>query len=120
MAPLAQENKKEPVIDQTKQKELTSHDSSKRAEKAQKMKEQLLNSQAQGSVATKAKTMTNASGDMSPEQKQNMEKFFEWTPPPPPETMGQKLERKIKQNPLVPVGEYCCVMYSNNLKSSSL
>ena len=110
MAPLAQENKKESAIDQTKQNELTSpNDSPKRAEKAHKMKEQLLNAQAQGSTATKNKTVTNASGDMSPEQKQNMEKFFEWTPPPAPETMGEKFKRKIKQNPLVPVGEYCCV-----------
>lgn len=114
MAPIAQENEKESAIHQTKQKELTSpSDTSKRAEKAQKMKEQLLNTQAQGSAAAKTKTATNASGDMSPEQKQNMENFFEWTPPPPPETMGQKLERKIKQNPLVPVGEYCCVIFFN-------
>ena len=117
MAPIVQENKKESAIDQTKQKELASpHDSSKRAEKEQKMKEQLLNAQAQGSAAVKMKTVTNARGDMSPEQKQNMEKFFEWTPPPPPETMGQKLKRKIKQNPMVPVGEYSCVIFFFHFK----
>lgn len=75
-----------------------------RAEKAKKMKEQLLSAQTQGSVAER--TVANTSSDMSREEKQTMEKFFEWSPPPAPETMGQKFERKVKQNPFVPVGEY--------------
>lgn len=49
---------------------------------------------------------TEASGagdDIS--QKKQMEEFFEWTPAPEPETMTQRLKRKVKQNPLVPIGE---------------
>ena len=101
MAPLA-ENEVAKVDNQTEQKEQThQNDSVKREEKAQKMKERLLNAQAQGIEERKA---GNASTDMSPELKQEMEKFFVWTPPPPPETMGEKLKRKVKQNPIVPIG----------------
>lgn len=38
-----------------------------------------------------------------------MEEFFEWTPAPEPETMTQRLKRKVKQNPLVPIGAFCTV-----------
>ena len=101
MAPLA-EKEVSKIDNQTEKKEQTQqNDSVKREEKAQKMKERLLNAQAQGIEERKA---GNASADMSPELKQEMEKFFVWTPPPPPETMGEKLKRKVKQNPIVPIG----------------
>lgn len=106
MAPLA-EKEVAKVDNQTEQKEQThQNDSVKREEKAQKMKERLLNAQAQGVEERKA---ANASADMSPELKQEMEKFFVWTPPPPPETMGEKLKRKVKQNPIVPIGALATV-----------
>lgn len=103
MAPLAEKDQEVSKIDnQIEKKEQTQqNDSVKREEKAQKMKERLLNAQAQGIEERKA---GNASADMSPELKQEMEKFFVWTPPPPPETMGEKLKRKVKQNPIVPIG----------------
>ena len=63
------------------------------------MKERLLNVQTQGKEERKG---GNASADMSPELKQEMEKFFVWTPPPSPETMGEKLI-KVKHNPIVPI-----------------
>ncbi|XP_073241613.1 uncharacterized protein [Porites lutea] len=106
MAPLAEKEVAE-IDNQTEQKEQThQNDSVKREEKAQKMKERLLNAQAQGIEERKA---GNASADMSPELKQEMEKFFVWTPPPPPETMGEKLKRKVKQNPIVPIGALATV-----------
>ncbi|CAH3125407.1 unnamed protein product [Porites lobata] len=106
MAPLA-EKEVAKIDNQTEQKEQThQNDSVKREEKAQKMKERLLNAQARGVEERKA---ANASADMSPELKQEMEKFFVWTPPPPPETMGEKLKRKVKQNPIVPIGALATV-----------
>ena len=106
MAPLIpkeNEAKKEEI--NAKVNEQTSpNDSPKRVEKAQKMKEQILNAQAQGSGAVKP--LASVGTDMRVEEKQNKEKFFEWIPLPPPETMGQKLSRKVKENPFVPVGEY--------------
>lgn len=98
------EGKKESGTDQCKQNvKISPGNTSKQDEKVKKMKEQLVNAQAAGGKETK--TTGNAKADMSAEEKQNMEKFFEWTPPPPPETMGQKFKRKMKQNPLVPLGE---------------
>lgn len=85
-------------------------DSSKRVEKAKRIKQQLLNAQAQKSVVEERKTTSISKTDLTTEEKQNMENFFEWSPPPPPETMGEKLGRKFKQNPLVPVGKYSCVL----------
>lgn len=69
----------------------------------------MLNAQAQRSEEKETNTTASTKNDLSPEEKQNMEKFFEWTPPPPPETMGEKLQRKFKQNPLVPVGAVATV-----------
>ena len=103
--------------DQTEQAEQktqpTRNDSAKRVEKAKRIKEQMLNAQAQRSEEKETNTTASTKNDLSPEEKQNMEKFFEWTPPPPPETMGEKLQRKFKQNPLVPVGE--CSSFLGNL-----
>ena len=35
-----------------------------------------------------------------------MDEFFEWAATREPETMTGKLKRKVKENPLVPVGEF--------------
>jgi len=109
MAPLiSKENEAKKEEINAKLNEQTSpNDSPKRVEKAQKMKEQILNAQAQGSGAVKP--LASVGTDMRVEEKQNKEKFFEWTPPPPPETMGQKLSRKVKENPFVPVGALATV-----------
>ena len=92
------------TVDQAELEETSSSNDSKKGEdKARKVKEHILNVQTQG---VKEKTVANASADMSAAVKQDMDKFFEWSPPPPPETMGEKLKRKVKQNPVVPVGKY--------------
>ena len=46
-----------------------------------------------------------ATGDNISQQKQ-MDEFFEWAATREPETMTGKLKRKVKENPLVPVGEF--------------
>lgn len=107
MAPSLHEKSSTESLEEHTEKK--ANDSSKRVEKAKRIKQQLLNAQAQKSVVEERKT-TFSKTDLTTEEKQNMENFFEWTPPPPPETMGQKLGRKFKQNPLVPVGKYSCVL----------
>ena len=46
-----------------------------------------------------------ATWDSISQQKQ-MDEFFEWAATREPETMTGKLKRKVKENPLVPVGEF--------------
>lgn len=108
MAPLLREKSSTESFEEHTEKKasVTRNDSSKRVEKAKRIKQQLLNAQAQKSVEGERKTTSISKTDLTKEEKQNMENFFEWSPPPPPETMGQKLKRKFKQNPLIPVGEY--------------
>lgn len=49
-----------------------------------------------------------ATGDNISQQKQ-MDEFFEWAATREPETMTGKLKRKVKENPLVPVGALCTI-----------
>lgn len=49
-----------------------------------------------------------AIGDSISQQKQ-MDEFFEWAATREPETMTGKLNRKVKENPLVPVGALCTI-----------
>jgi len=40
-----------------------------------------------------------------PKEVVNADEFQDfWVPPPPPETTGQKIKRKIRENPFVPLG----------------
>ena len=108
MAPSLHEKSSTESLEEHTEKK--ANDSSKRVEKAKRIKQQLLNAQPQKSVVEERKTTSISKTDLTTEEKQNMENFFEWSPPPPPETMGEKLGRKFKQNPLVPVGKYSCVL----------
>ena len=43
--------------------------------------------------------------DRMPKEVVNADEFQDfWAPPPPPETTGQKIKRKIRENPFVPLG----------------
>ena len=55
-------------------------------------------------MAPLPKEVEKATEDNISQQKQ-MDEFFEWAAAREPETMTGKLKRKVKENPLVPVGE---------------
>ena len=47
-----------------------------------------------------------------PKEVVNADEFQDfWVPPPPPETTGQKIKRKIRENPFVPLGTAYCTLY---------
>lgn len=57
-------------------------------------------------MAPLPKEVEKATEDNISQQKQ-MDEFFEWAAAREPETMTGKLKRKVKENPLVPVGAVC-------------
>ena len=47
-----------------------------------------------------------------PKEVVNADEFQDfWVPPPPPETTGQKIKRKIRENPFVPLGTAYCTLF---------